>query len=171
MPFTACHQRLAIRSTACGMLYSDSFADLTQVGTIGEHGLIMPQALPATSEYLERHGLYLIEDGQTIFLFVGRDAVPQLIMDVFDLPSYAELRSGKTSIPFLDNAFSPRVNAIIAKTREMRRGVYRPYLFVVKEDGEPALRSWALSMLVQDRSDQTPSYAQFLSKLKDKVNA
>jgi protein transport protein SEC24 len=68
-----------------------------QAGTVGEKGVIMPPALPLTSERLERHGLFLIEDGQTIFLYVGRDAVPQLIMDVFDLPSYEVLRGGKVS--------------------------------------------------------------------------
>ena len=55
----------------------------------------MPQPLPLTSERLERHGLFLIEDGQTLFLWVGRDAVPQLIMDVFNLPNYEVLRGGK----------------------------------------------------------------------------
>jgi len=75
----------------------------------------------------------------------------------------------KGTIPLLDNDFSQRVNAIISKTREMRRGVYRPYLFIIKEDGEPPLRSWALSALIQDRHDSAPSYAQFLSQLKDKV--
>lgn len=55
----------------------------------------MPPELPLTSERLERHGLFLIEDGQTIFLWVGRDAVPQLVADVFGLPSYEVLRGGK----------------------------------------------------------------------------
>ena len=32
-------------------------------------------------------GLFLIEDGQMIVLRVGRDAVPQLILDLFNLPS------------------------------------------------------------------------------------
>jgi hypothetical protein len=58
----------------------------------------MPPPLPLTSERLERHGLFLIEDGQTIFLWVGRDAVPQLIIDVFDLPSYEALRGGKVFV-------------------------------------------------------------------------
>jgi len=40
----------------------------------------------------------MIEDGQTIFLWVGRDAVPQLVQDVFDLPSYDVLRGGKVSL-------------------------------------------------------------------------
>lgn len=70
---------------------------LWQCGTIGESGVILPPALNPTSERFERHGLFLIEDGQNIFLWIGRDAVPQLIVDVFDLPSYAELRGGKVS--------------------------------------------------------------------------
>ncbi|KAL4071423.1 Sec23/Sec24 trunk domain-containing protein [Scleroderma yunnanense] len=141
-----------------------------EAGTMGEHGVIMPVPQPLTSERLERHGLYLIEDGQTMFLWVGRDAVPQLVMDVFNLPSYEVLRGGKTTLPVLDNPFSQRVNAVIQKTREMRRGVYYPHLYVVKEDGEPPLRLWALSCLIQDRADVLPSYQQFIGQLKDKVN-
>ncbi|KAF7351265.1 Protein transporter SEC24 [Mycena sanguinolenta] len=141
-----------------------------EAGTVGEKGVIMPPALPLTSERLERHGLFMIEDGQTIFLWVGRDAVPQLIMDVFDLPNYEVLRGGKTTLPVLDNPFSQRVNAIIQKTREMRRGVYYPHLYIVKEDGEPPLRLWALSALIQDRADVLPSYQQFISSVKEKVN-
>ncbi|KAF8629024.1 hypothetical protein AX15_003599 [Amanita polypyramis BW_CC] len=141
-----------------------------EAGTIGENGVIMPPALPLTSERLERHGLFLIEDAQTMFLWVGRDAVPQLIMDVFNLPSYDVLRGGKTTLPVLDNPFSQRVNAIVQKTREIRRGVYYPHLYVVKEDGEPPLRLWALSALIQDRADVLPSYQQFISSLKDKVS-
>jgi len=113
----------------------------------------------------------LIEDGQTIFLWIGHDAVPQLVMDVFNLPSYEALRGGKTTLPVLDNPFSQRVNAIIQKTREMRRGVYHSHLYVVKDDGEPPLRLWALSALIQDRADVLPSYQQFISSLKEKVSS
>ncbi|KAG1772136.1 hypothetical protein EDD22DRAFT_1021159 [Suillus occidentalis] len=84
-----------------------------EAGTVGEQGVIWPTPLPLTSERLERHGLYLIEDGQTIFLWIGRDAVPQLVMDVFNLPNFEVLRGGKTTLPVLDNDFSQRVNAII----------------------------------------------------------
>ncbi|PCH35320.1 hypothetical protein WOLCODRAFT_156015 [Wolfiporia cocos MD-104 SS10] len=141
-----------------------------ECGTVGEHGVIMPPALPLTSERLERHGLFLIEDGQTIFLWIGRDAVPQLVLDVFGLPNYEALRGGKTTLPLLENPFSQRVNAVVQKIREMRRGVYHPHLYIVKEDGEPPLRLWALSCLIQDRADVLPSYQQFISQLRDKAN-
>jgi protein transport protein SEC24 len=88
---------------------------------------------------------------------------------VFDLPAYAELVGGKSTLPQLDNPFSQRVNAIVGKTREMRRGVYRPHLYIVKSDAEPALRSWALSLLVEDRMDGMSSYAQYLTTIKNKV--
>lgn len=142
-----------------------------EAGEIGEHGVILPPPLPLTSERLERHGLYLIEDGQTMFLWVGRDAVPQLVMDVFDLPNYETLRGGKTTLRVLGNPFSERINAIVQKIREMRRGPYYPHLYIVKEDGEPPLRLWALSLLIQDRADVLPSYQQFISTLKEKVSS
>ena len=69
----------------------------------------------------------------------------------------------------LDNPFSERINAVIEKTRELRRGVYYQHLYVVKEDGEPPLRLWALSCLIQDRADVMPSYQQFISQLREKV--
>ncbi|POY75735.1 hypothetical protein BMF94_1145 [Rhodotorula taiwanensis] len=141
-----------------------------QCGTISDQGVVLPHPLPLTSERLERHGLFLIEDGQNIFLWVGRDAVNQLVLDVFDLPSYADLRSGKGTLPVLDNAFSQRVNAIIGKVREARRGPYYPHLYIVKEDGDPALRQWALSLLIEDRMETLPSYQQFVNKLKDSIN-
>ncbi|GAA6010807.1 hypothetical protein JCM11491_002955 [Sporobolomyces phaffii] len=141
-----------------------------ECGTISDAGVILPHPLPLSSERLERHGLFLIEDGQNIFLWVGRDAVPQLVMDVFDLASYADLMSGKRSLPVLDNPFNQRVNAIIGKVREARRGPYYPHLYIVKEDGDAALRQWALSCLIEDRLEATQSYGQFLGMLKDKIN-
>ncbi len=78
-------------------------------------------------------------------------------------------RVRQTTLPLLENPFSQRLNAIVQKTREMRRGVYYPHLYIVKEDGEPPLRLWALSCLIQDRADVLPSYQQFISQLRDKV--
>lgn len=52
----------------------------------------------------------------------------------------------------------------------MRRSVYWPHLYVVKEDGEPALRMWALSFLIEDRTDGLPSYVEYLETVKGKVS-
>jgi len=152
----------------------------------------MPVLLPCSSERLVRYGLFLLEDGHSIFLWIGRDAVPQLLMDVFGQPSYDQLPlSGKVrhsftllitsfvvlpsssnsqiTLPTLNNPFSKRVNAIIDHTRTLRRGPYWPQLYLVREDGDMRLRMWVLSMLMLDRADQAPSYQQFLITLREKV--
>ncbi|OZJ02089.1 hypothetical protein BZG36_04573 [Bifiguratus adelaidae] len=139
-----------------------------EAGTFGEDGLIMPPPLNLTAEKLERFGCFMLEDGQNIFLWLGREVVPQLCIDLFDVPSYEQVRPGKITMPTLDNPFSERVRLIIGKTREMRRGNYYPQLYLVKEDGEPALRLWFLSHLIEDRTDSLMSYYQWLGHLKDK---
>jgi protein transport protein SEC24 len=67
-----------------------------QVGFVGSEGtLVMPTSLPLTSALWESHGLYLIDDGQVLYLIVARDAVPLLINDVFGVADYRVLHGGK----------------------------------------------------------------------------
>jgi protein transport protein SEC24 len=135
--------------------------------------IILPPPSNLSSERLVPYGLYLIDDGQTQFLWVGREAIPQLITDVFGLPDKSQLRVGKQSLPELDNDFNERVRAVIQKSRDKQsRGVgsiIMPHLYVVKEDGEPGLRLWAQSMLVEDRADQGVSLQQWMGSLREKV--
>jgi protein transport protein SEC24 len=135
--------------------------------------IVLPPPVNLSSERLVPYGLYLIDDGQTQFLWVGRDAVPQLIMDVFGLSDKNQLRVGKQFLVELDNDFNERVRAVLQKSRDHKAkgvgSIISPQLYVVKEDGEPGLRLWAQTMLVEDRTDQSPSLQQFMATLRDKV--
>ena len=139
--------------------------------TTGE--LVMPPTIGASSANLVPYGLYLIDDGQTQFLWVGRDAVPQLVEDVFGVPDRLQLKVGKQTMPVLDNDFNERVRAVIEKARDHRsRGVGSiivPHLYVVREDGAPGIRLWAQTMLVEDRADQGASLKQWLGMIREKV--
>ena len=88
----------------------------------------MPLLLPPTSERLVRYGLFLLEDGHNIFLWIGRDAVPQLLMDVFDKPSYDQLPpSGKVrhSFALLITPFVALLFDINNKTHPTHRSLFR----------------------------------------------
>ncbi|KAF9357333.1 COPII subunit, partial [Mortierella sp. NVP85] len=147
-----------------------SLHDMPEVcGTIGTEGIVMPQAMNLSSERLSRSGLFMLEDGQNIFLWIGRDAVPQLCMDLFGVPNYESIRGGKTTLPTLGTDFNQRVHLIVGKAREMRRTAYYPQVYLIKEDGDPALRLWFLSHLIEDRAEPMMSYYQYLGHLKDKV--
>ncbi|KAH9822057.1 Protein transport protein sec24 [Teratosphaeria destructans] len=135
--------------------------------------IVMPPALNLTSANLVPYGLYLIDDGQTQFLWLGRDAVPALISDVFGTEDKNQLKQGKTSIPTLDSDMNERVRAVVEKSRDHKgKGVGSivvPPLYLIREDGEPSLRLWAQTLLIEDRADQGVSGAQFVGMLREKV--
>ncbi|CAO3642967.1 unnamed protein product [Mucor fragilis] len=140
-------------------------------GEFSENGVVFPPALNLTAENLEVHGCYLLENGQNIYLWVGRNVVPQLCADLFDVRSYEGLKGGKITLPTLETPLNRKVNTLIGKLREMRRGNYYPTLYLVKEDGDPYLRLWFLAHLIEDRTDNIMSYQQFLQHIKDRVSS
>ncbi|RCH82676.1 COPII subunit, partial [Rhizopus azygosporus] len=142
-----------------------------EAGEFSEKGVIFPPALNLTAENLEPHGCYLLENGQNMYIWVGRNVVPQLCVDLFDVKSYEGLKGGKITLPVLNTPLNKKVNTIIGKVREMRRGNYHPTLYLVKEDGDPYLRLWFLAHLIEDRTDNIMSYQQFLQHIKDRVSS
>lgn len=135
--------------------------------------IVLPPPGNLSSERFVSYGLYLIDDGQTQFLWVGRDAVPQLLMDVFGVSDRTQIRVGKGALPELDNDFSERIRAVIAKSKDYKAlgvgSIIVPHLYVVREDGEPSLKLWAQTLLVEDRADQGMSFQQWMGSLREKV--
>ncbi|CAZ83833.1 unnamed protein product [Tuber melanosporum] len=139
--------------------------------------IILPPAMNLSSERLAPFGCYLIDDTQIQFLWIGPQAVPQLVQDVFGLPGVEHVKVGKTTLPHLEGTgaeFNKRVRAVVEKSRnhksKMVGSITVPHLYVVRGDGEPSLRLWAQTMLIEDRTDQGVSLGQFLAQLKEKVN-
>jgi protein transport protein SEC24 len=64
--------------------------------------VVMPNALNLSSASIVPYGLYR---------WIGRDAVPALLADVFGVEDRTQLKQGKTSLPLLDNEYSERVRA------------------------------------------------------------
>ncbi|WBW74517.1 coincidence detector Sec24/Sfb2 subunit [Schizosaccharomyces osmophilus] len=141
-----------------------------EAGTVGEDGVILPPALNLTSAIMQSFGLYLLDTHFQQFLYIGKDAVPQLATDAFGVSSIAELKAGRFSLPILENPLNTRMHAILSKLRSLDKGTtIQPSLYLVRGDGDPQLRSWFFSHYVEDRSDAAPSYLQFLQLLKEKV--
>lgn len=135
--------------------------------------IVMPPALNLSSGNIVPYGLYLLDDGQTQFLWLGRDSVPRLVGDVFGTEDKNQLKQGKTSLPVLDNEFNERVRAVVEKSRDHKAkgcgSIIVPPLYLVREDGEPSLKLWAQTLLVEDRADQGVSGAQWIGMLREKV--
>jgi protein transport protein SEC24 len=58
---------------------------------------VFPELLTASSEHFEREGVYLLENGLDLFVWVGRNVALDFLQKVFNVPSYDALMSGKVS--------------------------------------------------------------------------
>jgi len=136
--------------------------------------ILLPEPVNLTGERFASYGLYLLDDGQSQFIYVGRDAVPQLVQDVFNVEDRSQLAVGKGSVPVLENDFNERVRAVIQKSADHTSrsvgSVTHPHLYIVREDGDPSLKLWLQTLLVEDRADQGLSAAQWLGNLREKVS-
>jgi len=132
-----------------------------EMGGTDENGqFIMPPALNLSSEKLERYGAYLLENGQDMFLWLGKDVVPQLCMDLLGAPNIEAVKTGLvTDLPALSNPLSARVIKLIAHILSSRRGSEYLALHVVKEEGDQGLRGLFLSHLIEDRLLTAPNVA------------
>lgn len=132
--------------------------------------IVLPARMALSSEKLERHGLYVIDNGLSVVIWVGSQVHPELASLIFGQP-YAELDSGKYSLLSLENPWSQRLGNILSKRRATR--AYAPTTYLVKEDcPDPGLKMMFLGQLVEDRTmDGQLSFAQWLNIIREKSSA
>lgn len=138
----------------------------TETGVIQD--VLLPVQVNLTAERLVRHGLFLLDCGTHLYLYVGSSVPPEVLMDLFQVSAYASLASGPCTLN-VQSEFSERVFNIVEKVRQIpQRQFLFPTLIVVKEDS--ALKAQFYSLLIEDRHEFGPGYYQFLQELNDKVN-
>ncbi|KAJ3205175.1 COPII subunit [Entophlyctis luteolus] len=145
-------------------------------GTIDDETsqVIFPPVMNLSSERLERHGLYLLENGSDVLLWVGRNINPELCGLVLGVPSYDTIVAGKMMLPQIPGSvWNKRVHNLIDRIQQVRtlQMTVSPSVWIVKEDGVDAtLRMMFLSCLVEDKLDSGNSYPLFLGYIREKLN-
>lgn len=156
---------------------------LDEAGLPDENGsIVLPEPINSTSSLLERYGLYLIDNGTELFLWVGGDAVNELVQDVFGATDIFQIPIGKNELPLVqDSEFNERIRNIIAKVREHDDVITYQSLYIIRgaSVSEPvnhasaremaSLRLWATSTLVEDKIMGAESYREFLQTVKTKI--
>lgn len=145
--------------------------------------IILPQPINCTSSLLERYGLYLIDTGLDMFLWIGGDAVPELVSDVFGTQDIMEIPIGKNELPVVEAVeFNGRVRNVISKIREHDDVIFYKTLHIVRgaSPSEPmnhisarevaSLRLWTASQLVEDKVQNSWNYREFLQNMKTRIS-
>lgn len=126
----------------------------------------VPPSLPPSSEKIERHGVYLLDNGLHTYLWFGPDTPDPLVQQLLNKPSLQHVEPTMTQLPVIDTPYSARVVAIVNAVRAQRFPYgYQP-LTIIKNSPNPSQLELAFfAALVADRSNGTPSLAEFNSRI------
>ncbi|KAL2079428.1 hypothetical protein ACEWY4_025172 [Coilia grayii] len=120
----------------------------------------VPSALRCSEERLTDGGVFLLENGRSLFVWVGQSCSPELLQSLFNTPSLAHLPTDMSSLPELDNAHSKKLRSIISSICEQRPNSMKLQVVRQKDRSEVAFRQ----LLVEDKGlcGGGASYMDFL---------
>ncbi|XP_026170669.1 protein transport protein Sec24C isoform X1 [Mastacembelus armatus] len=126
----------------------------------------LPVAVRDSEERLSKGGVYLLETGLHLFLWVGASVQQELLLNIFGTASFSQIDPSMTSLPVLDNPFSQRLREIIASFRA-ERSRYMKLMVVKQEDRAELIFK---HFLVEDKSvSGGASYVDFLCHMHKEI--
>jgi len=123
--------------------------------------VVMPVGQKLSAEGLEGHGVYLIDNGMLLLMWIGKQVPSQLLVDLLNVPDAERLDGAKVSLPVLQNDLSIRVNTIVGQLRK-ERGSAMP-LYTIRQGG--AAEQKVLGIMAEDRTLSTMSYPEWWTAL------
>ncbi|XP_022080960.1 protein transport protein Sec24A-like isoform X2 [Acanthaster planci] len=132
---------------------------------VNDQSVPQPPLLGLSSEYVSRNGAYLMDCGDALYLFINRDVSIAFCMEVLDVPNFRSIPEGMTELPELANPASERLRTFILWLLDKR--AYAAPLHIIREDSKK--RVLFLRHLVQDRSESSMSYYEFLQHLQKEI--
>ncbi|KAL8561632.1 hypothetical protein ACOMHN_001364 [Nucella lapillus] len=121
--------------------------------------------LQLSASGMDRHGVYVMDQWESIYLMVGGAVSDTFCQDVLGVPSFAAIPEGMVDLPELDNPTSERLRRFINHLMDTRPGGVT--FLVLREDSKQRHRFY--QYMVEDRSESSMSYYEFLQFLQQKV--
>ncbi|XP_036967932.1 protein transport protein Sec24D isoform X1 [Acanthopagrus latus] len=153
------HQRLSVM----GMGVEDTqlllYPRLLPLHNLDVGSEALPAPLRCSEERLIDSGIFLLENGHSMFLWLGQASAPDLIQNLFNLPSLAHMQGHMCALPELDNPLSKRIRSIISSLLEKRPNSMKLQIVRQKDKPEIVFRQF----LVEDKGlHGGASYMDFL---------
>ncbi|XP_021928242.1 protein transport protein Sec24C-like isoform X2 [Zootermopsis nevadensis] len=85
----------------------------------------LPSSIPCSSDKIRNDGVYLLDNGFHLVLWIGSNVDMKWVENVFGVHSAAHIDTDSTSLPVLDNALSARIKFVIDSVRKERHRCMR----------------------------------------------
>lgn len=125
-----------------------------------------PVAVRCSEERLSKGGIYLLENGLNLFIWVGMSTQHDLIQSIFNVQSFGQIDSGMATLPQLDNPYSKKLRSMVDVIRAQRPRFMK--LLIVKQ--EDKMEVLFKHFLMEDKSSNGgASYVDFLCHMHKEI--
>ncbi|XP_065891062.1 protein transport protein Sec24D-like isoform X2 [Dysidea avara] len=100
----------------------------------------MPTMVRCMIKSVLQNGVYLIENGLEMVLWIGQQVSPEFVVNVFGVNSQAEINVESGQLPLLDNPLSVRIRGVIKTIKQQRSTSMQLTICKQKDKSEIAFR-------------------------------
>jgi len=119
----------------------------------------LPTTTPLSLEKLEADGIFLMDDGLSFFVWVGRSVPAEALEQLLQVRTLDGYDCSRLRVNHVDTHLSIMANRLINAVRSQRPSVFQSVrVLTAKDPLEPRF----LNMLTEDRAQTAMSYVEFL---------
>ncbi|XP_011648058.1 protein transport protein Sec24A isoform X2 [Pogonomyrmex barbatus] len=124
-----------------------------------------PPRLNLSAEKLDSRGVFLMDAGDKIFIFIGKNVNPIFCTNVLGVSAFTSIPEEMYELPELDTVESERLRNFVFSLQEEKP--YYVSVQVIRDDSH--FRTLFVERLIEDRFESALSYYEFLQHLKTQV--
>ncbi|KAG8200765.1 hypothetical protein JTE90_006348 [Oedothorax gibbosus] len=125
-----------------------------------------PVILQLSSEKIDRHGAYILDTFDVLYLYVGRAVSDHFCTTVLDVPNFSAIPEDMTSLPDLPTPESERMRNFVSWLQDQRP--YHSPIKIIREDS--SYRNMFLQYMLDDRTESLFSYYEFLQHIRQQIS-
>jgi protein transport protein SEC24 len=125
----------------------------------------LPPVIQLSAERIESNRIYLLDDSETLIIFVGHKCSDYLIQNLFGYVNVNSMPELITSLTEVDSKPSYLLRSFISYLQHFKS--YPLPIEIIKDNGPHKLRFY--SRLVEDKFESSLSYYEFLQRLSQQV--
>uniref|UniRef100_A0AC35FA64 Uncharacterized protein n=1 Tax=Panagrolaimus sp. PS1159 TaxID=55785 RepID=A0AC35FA64_9BILA len=122
----------------------------------------LPQRLPLTYGRVNENGIYLLDTGNYVYLYVRSYASPETIENIFGVKSFTQIDQDLT-VQQLANPISEGLFWLLRHLQKQRAGYFAPVVTIRDDSPQNTLFT---SRLIEDRTESAHSYIEFLHHIR-----